>query len=77
MFMYIVLGTAAVQVLLIEFGGEALRTTNLSLLQHLGCVCIGAGGLAISVCVRASAVSLREHRRQGKEEAPLLSIRTI
>lgn len=52
MFLAIVLLTVVVQVLIVEFGGEALHCNKLSLNQHITCAAIGAGGLINGAFVR-------------------------
>jgi len=52
MFLSIVLLTVAVQVLIVQYGGEALHCNQLTLSQHLTCVAIGAGGLVNGAVVR-------------------------
>lgn len=52
MFLVVLAVTVVVQVLIVQFGGEAMHCNKLSLGQHLACVCIGAGGILNGIFFR-------------------------
>jgi magnesium-transporting ATPase (P-type) len=52
LFLLILVGTIIVQVLIVEFGGEAMMVSNLSFTQHLVCLLIGSGALVNGLVVR-------------------------
>ncbi|CAG9332983.1 unnamed protein product [Blepharisma stoltei] len=51
-FLGIIIGTAIIQVLLVQFGGQPANTVPLTFLEHLFCIVIGTGALKIGILVR-------------------------
>ena len=52
LFLFIELLTIAIQIVLVEIGGEAVKTSHLSVNQHLVCIAIGAGSLIIGFVLK-------------------------
>jgi Ca2+ transporting ATPase len=52
LFLFIMVLTIAVQVLIVQFGGVWMKCAPLSLTQHTCCVLIGAGGLVFGVLLK-------------------------
>ena len=53
LFLGIVLGTAIVQYLLVQYGGVPVRTTPLTSKQHLLCICIGMFSIIQGILIKA------------------------
>lgn len=53
MFLVVVAGIMALQVLLVEYGGEAMQTTKLSAKQHASCVIWGSTSLLMGTILKA------------------------
>jgi hypothetical protein len=69
LFLFIVTITVTVQVLLVQFGGEAVRCTPLTLNQHLACVAIGVLSLVFGYL--AKLLPLRHFQRFRLNEEPI------
>jgi len=52
LFLLIILGTLTIQIILVQFGGVAVRTTPLTVQQHLICLAFGAGSLVWGVIIK-------------------------
>jgi len=73
MFAVILVATVAIQLMLVELGGEPLKCSPLSLEQHAACILVGAAGLLVALIVRICATSFKfKSQQKSKEETPLL-----
>jgi Ca2+ transporting ATPase len=52
LFLFIIIVTIAVQVVIVEFGGQPMRAAPLTLTQHMICLAIGAFSLITSLIVK-------------------------
>ena len=77
MFVGILAVTFVVQVMFIEFGGEVIKCSNLTLLEHFFCFAIGALGLVVAILVRVlggySSKKLIKKAKKDEDKFPLIT----
>ena len=70
LFLCIVLATIGVQYFMVEYGGKSVRTTNLSIEQHIICLAIGMFSLVQGVIVKL-VLPVRWFERIHINEVPM------
>ena len=58
LFLFVVIVTFVVQILLVQFGGEAVKCSRLTVEQHLYCIILGFFSLLVGIMVKFLPVSL-------------------
>ena len=58
LFIFIMVVTVCVQIILVQYGGEAVKCTPLTLEQHGICICVGAVSIIVSFIVKLLPLSL-------------------
>lgn len=58
LFLFVIILTIIVQIVLVEYGGEAVKCSPLTLNQHLMCIGIGACSLITGLLVRLLPISM-------------------
>ena len=59
-FIWIVAGTFAVQILLVEYGGEPMNCAPLTIVEHTFCIVCGVIGLILGIFIRYAVTSYRK-----------------
>jgi len=62
-FVGIIVFTIAFQMILVEFGGQALKCSSLSLELHLVCIGLGAACLIVALMVRMTVSAFRRGKK--------------
>lgn len=77
MFVAILILTLIVQILFIEFGGEMIKCSNLTVLEHFFCIALGALGLGIAILLRVfggySSRKLVKKAKKNEDNFPLIN----
>lgn len=68
MFQAIFWGTFVIQILIVEFGGEFISCSKLSIGIHLVCIGLGISGLVFGIMVRLVVSMCRNKELKGSSE---------
>lgn len=77
LFLLIEIVTIAVQIILVEIGGEAVKTSHLTPYQHGLCILIGFGSIIIGLLLKAIPRSLFDFKLNEKPMSNLASMRSL
>ena len=68
MFLFIEILTFVIQIIFVEVGGEAIKTSPLTSGQYFACFLIGAGGLIVGILIKSIPTSIFNNFNLLKEE---------
>lgn len=76
LFLLIILVTIVVQIILVTFGGQIFKCSQLTLVEHAYCLAIGAGGILWGLFIRALPNKCLSFMKFSEEPMNAMQVKT-